>query len=198
MIAAPPGTGRGAAKRQRQKRVEFRIRHDRRVSVGLRPVHRLHVERRVRRKPLGALAGEGDDLVLGHRRLQPERGGGAVDARAMAIDVRHDALEGPRSVEDARAEPCRMSARPHERRIALMPAAVEPGPGFGIPRQGRHPSLNLRGRIERRTPGGVNGARPGNGSFLLIDFVTETDGFPRQPGARGDLRRIDEGRPAGP
>ena len=98
----------------------------------LRPIHRADVEFGIRRKARDAFAREPDPGLGVDHRLQPEIGGGPVDPRAVPVEIGRDALEGARAVEDRRAEPGRMGARPHDRRIAVVPLALEEGPGLGI------------------------------------------------------------------
>src|SRR5690606_12904370 len=128
------------------------------------PVHGLDVELRARAELACTLAGELDDRVRLHGRFQPERPGRTVDARGMAVAVRHHALEDAGAVENGGALPEGVAARPHERRIALVPAAVEPGPRLAIPRLRlpghRHaPIRQCSCPIERPASRAVNGPK---------------------------------------
>ena len=127
--------------RRRHRRLEqaerkprrVRVEQDRRGAVGLGPVHRLHIERRAGRELLRPVAGQADDRLRGHGGFEPHALGGAVGAGGVTVHVGHDALEHARAVEDRGAEPGGMRARADEAGIALVPRAVEPGPGLRMP-----------------------------------------------------------------
>ena len=66
----------------------------------------------------------------------------------MEVEIGRNALEDPGTVEDGRAQPGRVGARPDDGRIALDPTAVDPRSRFAT----NPPSHILRkaGVIERR------------------------------------------------
>ena len=133
MTENPAGVGIGASNRQSANRVELRVEQDRRGAVGLGPVHRLDIERCAGRELLRPVAGQADDRLRGHDGFKSHALGGAVGAGGVTVHVGHDALEHARAVEDRGAEPGGMRARADEAGIALVPRAVEPGPGLRMP-----------------------------------------------------------------
>jgi hypothetical protein len=86
-----------------------------------------------------AILGEFHPLLLRHHRPQHEIRGRDVDAGAMQIEIRRHAFEGAGAVEDRRAEPGGMGARPHDRHIAGVPIVVEKRPGRRMHRVGLLP-----------------------------------------------------------
>ena len=116
---------------QRHQRVDSGSAASPVASAALGPVHRPDVERRAGLESLHAVRAPGRATVSGGTvRLEAHGLGRSVDARAMQVEVGRDALEGARPVEHRGAEPDRMGARALERHIALMPIALEEGPGF--------------------------------------------------------------------
>ncbi|MNL44869.1 hypothetical protein D3C87_1674710 [compost metagenome] len=69
------------------------------------PIHRLDVDRRLAVEFLDAFECERLDLFRGHRRLHAHIGGGAVDALAMQVKVRRDAIEPASAIENCRGQP---------------------------------------------------------------------------------------------
>src|SRR5208337_3879306 len=106
-----------------------------RLRVGLHrgraplfgPVHRTDIEFGPALELPHALARDLDHRLYAHHRLQPHRPRRTVEAGAMLVEVGRHALEGPRAVEHARAEPEGVGARANEGRVALDPLAVEKG-----------------------------------------------------------------------
>ena len=74
----------------------------------------------------------------------------------MLVEVGRDAVESPRAVEDAGAQPEGVRARPDDRAIALDPFAVEIGESL---RPGGHRS---------RTCGSCGNGEPDNRRFVRL------------------------------
>ena len=109
----------------------FRIGRQRLRPGALGPVHRPDVERRVRRRTASCRrATSSSHCSAGHRGLEKHGLGRGVDARAVQVEVGRDALERARAVEHRGAEPDRVGAHAPERHVALVPFALEEGPGL--------------------------------------------------------------------
>lgn len=101
------------------------------VGAVLGPVHRLDIDRGAAVELLHTLPGQSLDLLGAHGGPQAEAFGGAVDALAVQVEIRSDAVEVAGAVEHGRAQPHRMRGRADQRRIAGKPLAVDIGPGGG-------------------------------------------------------------------
>lgn len=118
---------------EKAKREACRFRIHRNDAPGsvLAPIHGLHIDRRLAVELLHAFPGQSLDLLGRHRRLETQSLGGAVDALAMEVEIRRDAVEPAGTVEYGRTEPHRMGCRADQRRVAGKPLAVDKGPGGG-------------------------------------------------------------------
>ena len=150
MASTGAHSARRPAERRQRDRVAGRLRHRRLVDAQA-PVgaSRGRTARRRRSRAAPNTSGGCRARHSGAKRAMPSRAspiqvsvsttgfspkfvGGPVDARAVPIEIGRDAFESARAVEHDRAEPGRMRARPHDRRIALVPFTLEEGPGLRI------------------------------------------------------------------
>src|SRR6185437_4550350 len=120
-------------------------RHDRGKARALRPIERAQVKLRAGVEFLNAVARQTYPFVDRNHRRQHHHRRRPIDPRAMKIEVGHHALERACAVEHRRSRPGGMRARPHDRRVALMPVAVEKSPGLrpGLQRHHSTTSINF-------------------------------------------------------
>ena len=100
------------------------------VAAMLGPIHRPDIDRRLAVELLQPVPGQADDLFDRHRRLQAKRDRRRVDPLRVQVEIGRHALEPACAVEDAGAEPHGMAARPENGDIALVPVAIDIGPGL--------------------------------------------------------------------
>src|SRR5262249_55487751 len=120
------------------------------------PVHRTDIQRGLLVEPFHAICDKAEPGLDRHGRLQPQRLGGLIDARAVKIEIGRHPVEGARPVEHRGTEPGRMRARPHEGNIALVPVPGEKRPRLGWrgckSHVGAHSASAARMRAQLRMP----------------------------------------------